>query len=145
MRGTTPPLFSYMCIFQGIANTNLTIVNFEELTRPYEALEAYKITGCSDYPNSDRIAMIAINIQAGNVNPTRINWIPVNTITDCQQEAIVVNYSSTEDEVDLFYHSPMDLSLLYMVWKGSSNEVVQGVGTSVGPSVSCAGSSGTGG
>jgi len=69
---------------QGIANTSLDIRNVQELTWCNETLEAYRITGCSGYPNIERTAMTAINIQTGSVNPT-IGWEPVDSITDRKQ------------------------------------------------------------
>src|SRR5215469_13483716 len=95
--------------------------------------------------------MTAINIQTGSVNP-RIGWEPVDSITDCQQETIIISNSGTAGEVDLLYYAPMSLRAQYMAWKGiqgdqriwfnsfdGSNWVpqrrVQGVETSVGPSI----------
>ena len=155
------PCLSTIVTFQGLPYTNLD-VEVEELTRFYEALEAYGPTGClacSDYPNTNRTTMTTINIQTGNVNPPRIPWIVRTPIFDCQQDVDVVNDSSTQGEVNLFYYTPMDLSPIYMAWKGVSNDQgiwfnyydrnnwistspctfrqrkVQGVGTSVGPSI----------
>jgi hypothetical protein len=95
-------LFSYNCEFQGIANSGLPIQNVEELTWCAETLEAYAVTGCSDYPNTPDTAMSAIAIQTGNSTPA-ITWTPVNSVTDCSQSTVVVSNSATNGEVDLYY------------------------------------------
>lgn len=97
--GTT---FDYNCFFQGIANTNLAIQNIQELTWCTEALEAYGPQSCSDYPNTNRTAMTAIDIQTGNNRPS-VAWAPSNPVTDCGQHAVVLSNSNPGSHVDLVY------------------------------------------
>jgi hypothetical protein len=96
-------LFDYNCFFQGIANTSLVITDVEQLTWCAETLEAYGITNCSNYPNTDKTAMTAIDIQTGNVRPT-LAWSADNSVTDCGQETVVVSNSARTGEVNLYYH-----------------------------------------
>src|SRR5205823_6555965 len=45
--------FTYVAQFQGIAETSLEIQSADELVWCNETLEAYSITACSDYPDTD--------------------------------------------------------------------------------------------
>ncbi len=103
LTGKSGNLFNYNCIFQGIANSSLNITNQQELTGCSQTLEAYNLTQCSDYPNTDVTAMTAINIQTGNVHPTVV-WTPDTPVTGCGQNAAVASNSSVNGEVDLYYH-----------------------------------------
>jgi len=97
--------FTYNCQFQGIANTSLPIQNVQELTWCVETLECYSITKCSDYPNTNKTAMSAINLQTGSVHPVMI-WTLNNPVTDCGQHTLIFDEdSSGNGEVDLWYKS----------------------------------------
>jgi hypothetical protein len=94
--------FSYACEFVGIANTGLPISNVQELTWNIETLEAYGVQQCSDYPNANFTAFTDIDFQTSAGRPA-INWTPVNAVTDCGQNARVVNNANPGGEVDLYY------------------------------------------
>ena len=103
LAGQSGGLFSYNCVFQGIANSSLVITNQQQLTWACETLECYYLTQCSDYPNTDVTRMTAINIQTGGVDPA-VTWTATNLVTGCGQDAVVVSNSSVNGEVDLYYH-----------------------------------------
>jgi len=90
------------CEFQGIANTTLPIERVEELTWCIQTLEAYAITQCSDYPNTDCTAFRQIGIKTGNTTPA-LDWTAVDLVTDCGQHAVVVSDANPGGEVDLYY------------------------------------------
>lgn len=94
--------FDYHCVFDGLPATALNVRNINELYWCNQVLEAYRLTGCADYPNTASTAMKSIEIRTGAVNPT-VLWSPVNAVTDCGQHVVVVSNSSTAGEVDLFY------------------------------------------
>ena len=103
LTGQSPQGFSYSCVFQGIAGTNLPIQNVEQLTWCAETLECYGITKCSDYPNTNKTLMGSINIQTGNVHPAVV-WESDNWVTDCGQHTLIFDDdSSSNGEVDLWY------------------------------------------
>lgn len=103
--GQLSATFNYTCLFQGIANSALPIQNVQELTWAIETLEAYAITGCSDYPNINVTAFKGINIQTGNTTPT-LNWTAVNGVIDCGQHGVVVSNANPGGEVDIYYGLP---------------------------------------
>ncbi|HUK41364.1 MAG TPA: hypothetical protein VLX11_09980, partial [Candidatus Acidoferrales bacterium] len=107
--GQSGNLFSYNCEFQGIANTGLPITNVQELTWNIETLEAYGVQQCSDYPNTNFTAFVAIDLQTSAGRPA-LNWTPVNAITDCGQSARVVSNANPGGEVDIYYVSRVESS-----------------------------------
>jgi hypothetical protein len=109
LTGQSGNMFNYNCEFQGIANSGLRILNQPQLTWAVETLEAYGITQCSDYPNTDHTAMRGINVQPGGLTPA-LNWTAVNSITDCGQHCVVVSNSPTEGEVDIYYSSVLSIN-----------------------------------
>ena len=102
LTGQNGAAFSYDCNFQGLANTDLPIQNVDELTWCIETLEAYGLTQCSDYPNTNDTAMTNISLQTGGVSPG-LTWAAVDVYTDCGQQAIVVSNANPGGEVDLYY------------------------------------------
>ena len=102
LTGQSGSAFNYSCEFQDIAGTSLPVQNIAELLWCNETLEAYQISQCSDYPATKRTDFSAINILTGSVTPT-VNWTPVNRVTDCGQQAVVVSNSATAGEVDINY------------------------------------------
>ena len=106
LTGQNGASFNYDCNFQGIANTDLTIQNVEELTWCIETLEAYALAQCSDYPNTADTAMTNIAIQTG-ANSPNLAWTNVNTVIDCGQQAIVASNANPGGEVDLYYRTPI--------------------------------------
>jgi hypothetical protein len=99
----SPAGFSYNCQFTGIANTALAVQNIQELTWCVETLEAYGITQCADYPNTDKTPMQAIDLRTGATSPT-VFWTPSNSVTDCGQHTLVFDHDSAgSGEVDIWY------------------------------------------
>ena len=106
--------FSYVSEFQGIPGTTLPVQDVAELVWCNETLEAYDITACSDYPDTDLTAMRNISLATARTVPP-LSWTPVNQVTDCGQHAVVASNSATAGEVDLYYQQPrsrLDLEAL---------------------------------
>jgi hypothetical protein len=104
--------FSYSCGFDGIAGTSLPVQNVDELVWCNETLEAYGITACSDYPETNFTGMASINLLTGSVAPT-VTWTPQSPVTDCGQHTLVPVDGATHAEVDLYYRDPrIDLGVL---------------------------------
>jgi hypothetical protein len=97
--------FSYASEFQGIPGTTLPVQDVAELVWCNETLEAYDITACSDYPDTDLTAMRNISLATGGTVPP-LSWAPVDQVTDCGQHAVVASNSATAGEVDLYYRQP---------------------------------------
>jgi len=97
-----PTTFDYHCVFEGMPRTALAVRNINELYWCNQVLEAYRVTGCGEYPDTPSTAMKSIAIRTGAATPA-ILWAPVNEVTDCGQHAVVVSNSSTDGEVDLFF------------------------------------------
>ena len=115
--------FSYNCEFQGIADTGLPIMNIEELTWCVETLECYGINNCSEYPDSNKTAMAAIDLQTGATRPSVV-WTVNNAVNDCGQHTqLFDNDVVANGEVDLWYHgSPFWTSGLATIAPGESQE-----------------------
>lgn len=94
--------FDYTCEFQGRSGTRLPVTNIAELLWCNETLEAYDLEQCTDYPATERTDFRSISIQTGDVNPA-ITWTAVNAFTDCNQHTVIVDNSSTNGEVDIYY------------------------------------------
>lgn len=105
LTGSANGAFDYTSEFQGIPGTSLPVQNAPELVWCNETLEAYGITLCSDYPDTDVTSMTSINLRAGNTTPA-VNWMPADRVTDCGQHAQVLMNSGSNGEVDLFYREP---------------------------------------
>jgi hypothetical protein len=103
LTGQSPAGFSYNCEFQGIANTGLPVQNIAELTWCVETLEAYGITRCSDYPDTDKTAMTSIDLRTGATQPNVV-WTVTDSVTDCGQHTLRFDDDAVgHGEVDLWY------------------------------------------
>jgi hypothetical protein len=101
--GHGPAGFSYGCQFTGIAHTDLTIQNVDELTWCVQTLEAYGVTVASDYPAVAFTAMSRVGITTG-ATPPSFSWTVSNAVTDTGQHTLVVNENvDGAGEVDLWY------------------------------------------
>lgn len=96
--------FSYRANFTGIAHTDLTITNVDELTWCNETLEAYGMTRSTDYPDTGTTRMHDIAITTQDSTPS-LGWLPVDAVVDVGQSVNVVSNSSTNGEVDLNYRT----------------------------------------
>jgi hypothetical protein len=94
--------FSYLAEFDGIAGTALPVLNASELSVATEALEAYQISGCSDYPNTPSTSMSAIDLRT-NGSPAPLVWVATNKIVDCGQQTNIVSSANPGGQVDLVY------------------------------------------
>lgn len=110
LTGHTGGKFSYTSEFEGIPGTLLTIQNVDELVWCNETLEAYGVTACSDYPDTDFTAMSNANILTGGVSPA-MSWTPNDLVTDCGQHTLVPHNTPTGGEVDLYYRNPIAIDL----------------------------------
>lgn len=100
LTGQNGDLFSYSSSFDNIPNNTLDVADIEELTWANETLEAYSITSCADYPNTQMTAMTAIALTSNNgaLIPA---WIPATPVNECGQHNAILNNGQ---EVDLYYH-----------------------------------------
>lgn len=96
--------FSYLCQFENISGTAISVQNIDELTWCNETLEAYHITTVADYPNTNMTTMNNISLVTGASNPT-VNWQNFNKITDTGQQTMIANNSATNGQVDIYYRS----------------------------------------
>ena len=94
--------FSYNCQFSGYPQTELNIVNYPELSCCFEALEAYSMTQCPNYPASPSTRFFFIQVDYGNVGHP-LNWVTRASVTDCGQHVVVVDPSPVKGEVEIFY------------------------------------------
>jgi len=97
-------LFSYDCVFQGIANSGYAIQSVDQLTWCIQTLEAYGVQQCSDYPAASHTAMTAIEIET-TAGEAPLNWAPTTPVSDCNQHTVVVSNASPGGEVDLFFRA----------------------------------------
>jgi len=77
-----------------------------EFSVAVEALEAYGVGGCTDYPDVDFTGMTAISLGTHGGHPNPVGWFTINQRTECQQHAVAVSYSNPGGEVDLYYRNP---------------------------------------
>ena len=94
--------FSYTAEFAGQAATSRSAQSASELKWCVQTLEAYGITQCSDYPDTSMTSMSNIFMQTKNGTPA-VTWSAVNTVTDCQQKAVVASDGAQNGQVDLYY------------------------------------------
>ena len=108
LTGKAGTSYSYLSSFAGFATTNLQVNNIEQLTWANETLEVYGVANCSDYPDTNKTAMRAIEIKTEGNTEAIINWQAVNSVTDCGQHCAIVSNASPGGEVDLFYNNKVD-------------------------------------
>ena len=107
--------YQYMSSFQingnPVPDSVLTANPSFELTDSFQTLEAYNLTACTDYPNSDFTSMagIVIDVYPGapsadpqsQGSPAVLTWTAENRVTNCGQSTEVVG----ADLVNLHYHT----------------------------------------
>jgi hypothetical protein len=84
---------------------NLQVNNIAQLNTAFETLEVYGITECTDYPADTLVKMTNIQIKTDSIYPS-LMWTPQDIVTDYGQKTIIVNNSSTNGEVDIYFHKP---------------------------------------
>ncbi|HKJ81322.1 MAG TPA: T9SS type A sorting domain-containing protein, partial [Ignavibacteriaceae bacterium] len=101
-------LFSYRIGFKGF-NSFMQINDLPLINIPIEALEAYNIQSCNEYPADEKIKMGNINIKVDSINP-EMRWYSYddkdNPANDCGQYTNIVWESSINGQVDIHFHTP---------------------------------------
>jgi hypothetical protein len=107
------PQSAYSCAVHvnGRPQVHLDLVNhahdqWPEFYVAVEALEAARISRCTDYPDVDVTAMSSISIGTHGGHPNPVGWFTIDQTTDCHQHAVLVSYSNPGGEVDLYYRNP---------------------------------------
>ena len=104
--------FSYSSYFVGYPNCTLLVDSAVELKWANQTMEVYGATSYLDYPPDSMVSMSAISILTGTVNPTHptMFWHPQNVVTQVGQHCLVPSNSSTNGDVDLYFHQPLHTS-----------------------------------
>jgi len=104
--------FSYSSYFVGYPNCTIQVNNVTELKWANQTMEVYGATGYLDYPPDTSVSMSAISMLTGTVNPTNpvVIWHPQNVVTDVGQHCIVTSNSTTNGNVDLYFHMPLHIN-----------------------------------
>jgi hypothetical protein len=94
---------NYTSQFVGIAGTSLVAQGLSNLVQATETLEAYGVTGASDYPNTAQTPMTNIDLRTA-ANPAVLHWnAAVMTNPAYGEHSFVVSNASPGGEVDLYY------------------------------------------
>ncbi|MGO9016458.1 MAG: hypothetical protein ACLQF0_15920 [Dissulfurispiraceae bacterium] len=101
LTGQTGSKYDYVCEFDGMPDTRLSITGVDELWQCVETLEAYCIDQASDYPTR-KIPLNAIEIQLQGGVQAPLLWNALDEITDCSQEAVIVSNASPGGAVALY-------------------------------------------
>ncbi len=93
----------YTSQFQGIPETSLVAQGLANLVQATETLEVYGLTKATDYPNTPKTAMTAINLQVVG-GAGQVTWAPnvMDNPTFGEQTKVVSN-AIPGGEVDLYY------------------------------------------
>jgi hypothetical protein len=98
--------YNYNSSFVGYPNCSLQVNNVAaELTWANETMEVYGITQYSDYPPDTAVRMSAIGMNTGTVSAA-LHWTREDVSTEVGQHTLVPSNSSTNGEVDLYFHYP---------------------------------------
>jgi hypothetical protein len=94
---------NYSCEFLGVPQTKLVALGLTNLVAAEQTLEAYGVTGKSDYPATPLTSMTDIRVQLGS-NPAPLVW-QTNTMQNPAygEHTQVVDNSSVGGQVDLYY------------------------------------------
>lgn len=103
--------YTYKSSFEGF-ETSLEVSNLPELNTPSIVLEAYNINSCDEYPDDEKLRVNSINIMAGDAYPKLI-WHTSedfeNPVNDCNQYTEVIDESSQNGEIHIFFHTPTSI------------------------------------
>lgn len=94
--------FSYRCEFEGRQGTALEVAGVPELAWCYQALEAYSIDDCNDYPDTDRTEFDSITVRTRNPLSV-IGWGIEVEVAGCGRRVEVVDDSATQGKVNIWY------------------------------------------
>ena len=101
--------FNYYSSFEKYSHiSGLQVNNLPELTNPYEALEAYNVNDCSEYPIDEKIRMFDIHIMNNSVY-LPLSWQVINKDISCGQFTEVVNGDSKNGMVEIHFHTPYSI------------------------------------
>jgi len=75
------------------------------LTVAYETLEVYGVTQCYDYPADTMVRMTNIEIKRDTAHPV-LTWNTASPVNEYGQKTVVINPSTHNGEVDIYYHEP---------------------------------------
>jgi hypothetical protein len=89
LTGSSGNRFSYRCSFEGFDSLTLAVSSAPELVIATETLEAYRISTCTDYPNTPETIMGSIALAAGGVGVDP-SWTERSLIQDCGQHTSIV-------------------------------------------------------
>lgn len=103
--------FNYISTFAGIPGSKLLVNNIPQLIYAYEALEAYRIQNCTDYPADDKIKMSNIQIKINPSTPSYLGYAWTDNGNDCGQYISIVNTSSTNGEVDIYFRRKVEFQI----------------------------------
>ena len=94
---------NYTSQFAGMAGTSLVAQGLSNLVQATETLEAYGVTGASDYPKTAQTAMTSIDLRTA-ANPAVLYWnAAVMTNPAYGEHSVVGINASPGGEVDLYY------------------------------------------
>jgi hypothetical protein len=99
---TSSGLFTYLVSFDGYPALDLSVAGIEELVWAGEALEAYQIGDCAEYPSAISTAMSNIAIAVGGIAPA-LSWNVTNNSTICGEHTIVANSANPGGQIDIWY------------------------------------------
>ncbi|MCW3465733.1 hypothetical protein [Chitinophaga nivalis] len=94
--------YCYTASFSGYPATAFDAQIIEELTLATEALEAYNVTVCSDYPATTKTRMHSIELKTDN-KQAPLSWNVLDQVRDCGQYSKVVTNGTPKGVVDIFY------------------------------------------
>lgn len=95
-------LFTYRSEFEGVPSSVLTVQNAEELVWCSQALEAYRLERCSDYPASASTVFRSIELVTAAGVPN-VDWLREEKVTDCGQHVKIVKNVGSDGEIEIFY------------------------------------------
>ena len=101
MTGHSGSGFDYTSSFNGLP-TDLTLQGIEELTWACETLECYQFAQFTDYPDTHKTVMSAIELKTAKGESSPV-WTSYNVVTDNGQHCDIVNNASPGGETDLYY------------------------------------------
>ncbi|WP_212003842.1 hypothetical protein [Chitinophaga sp. HK235] len=93
---------SYTSAFTGYPSITLTVNSVPTLYWAAESMEAYGVATCSNYPNTTKTRLSAIDLRVGGVQAP-LSWTVANAVTDCGQHSTVVTQGTPNGIVDIYY------------------------------------------
>ena len=98
----TNGLFSYLVSFDGYPALDLNVAGIEQLVYAAEALEAYQIGDCAEYPAATFTAMSNISIALGGI-ATPLTWTIQNNSTTCGEHTMIASSANPGGQINIVY------------------------------------------